>query len=81
MPQFQIDINVAYGQSYHEEVVEYYQYGVKAFFADLGGLLGLFLGVSMLSLLDFIMATVAILRKRNSVAPEPEAPQPLKTLS
>ena len=63
----QIDLAVAYGKSYTEEVVQYYQYGLKSFFADVGGLLGLFLGVSMLSLYDFVAASVTRVRKAVSI--------------
>ena len=65
-PHFQIDLNIAYGKSYNDEVVQYYQYGVKAFYADVGGLLGLFLGVSILSFYDFVIASATHLRKRFS---------------
>ena len=58
---------MAYGKSYNEEVVQYYQYGLKSFFADVGGLLGLFLGVSMLSLYDFVAASVTRVRKAVSI--------------
>ena len=58
---------MAYGKSYNEEVVQYYQYGLKSFFADVGGLLGLFLGVSMLSLYDFVAASATRVRKTVSI--------------
>ena len=58
---------MAYGKSYNEEVVQYYQYGFKSFYADVGGLLGLFLGVSMLSLYDFVAASATRLRKTVSI--------------
>ena len=48
---------MAYGKSYYDEVVQYYQYNMKSFYADVGGLLGLFLGVSMLSFYDFLVAS------------------------
>ena len=54
---------MAYGSSYHDEIVEYYQYGVKSFFADVGGFLGLFLGVSLLSIYDIIVTTVTYAMK------------------
>ena len=60
---FQIDFNVAYGSSYHDEIIEYYQYGVKSFFADVGGLLGLLLGVSLLSIYDLAITAVAYMIK------------------
>ena len=58
---------MAYGKSYNEEVVQYYQYSLKSFYADVGGLLGLFLGVSMLSLYDFVAASVTRVRKAVSI--------------
>ena len=58
---------MAYSKSYHEEVVQYYQYNMKSFYADVGGLLGLFLGVSMLSFYDFLVASAAYVWKYVSI--------------
>ena len=65
--QFQIDLNIAHGKSHNLEVFQYYQYDMKGFFADLGGLLGLLLGASLLSLYDFVVASAMHVRKKVSI--------------
>ena len=64
--QFQIDLNIAHGKSHNLEVFQYYQYDMKGFFADIGGLLGLLLGASLLSLYDLIVAFAIHFRKKVS---------------
>lgn len=65
--QFQIDLNIAHGKSHNLEVFQYYQYDMKGFFADIGGLLGLLLGASLLSLYDFIVASAVNVKKKVSI--------------
>ena len=75
---FQIDLNIALSKSHNLEVFQYYQYDMKGFFADIGGLLGLLLGASLLSLYDFIVASAVNVRKKASIWREKRRDGPKK---
>ena len=51
---------------------------MKGFFADIGGLLGLLLGASLLSLYDFIVASAVNVRKKASIWREKRRDGPKK---
>ena len=60
-------MGLTYGNSYYDEVVQYLVYDTGAFWADVGGLIGLFLGVSMLSLYDFVVAFATCVWRRITI--------------
>ena len=51
---------------------------MKGFFADIGGLLGLLLGASLLSLYDFIVASAVNVKKKVSIWREKRRDGPKK---
>ena len=51
---------------------------MKGFFADIGGLLGLLLGASLLSLYDFIVTSAVKVRKKASIWREKRRDGPKK---